>query len=652
MPNALRPRSRRRRVVWWFVATTLPALLALTWLGRVVVHQDRMLERDRRQAAADQAADVAVAALARTLAEFDQHLSGVAAGAGPSGPAAERAAFIVFNHTGVLSRAGVALPYYPAVSPQAPVPASVFATADELEYRGRNATAAVRVLEPLTKGPPAVRAEAWLRLGRIHRKAGDLPRALDAYSQIASMDDVQVHGTPASLLARAGRGLLLAESKRDVDLAREATQLAADLESGRWVLTQPQYEHHIRQASLWGGGTGVTAVDATRQTLVAAAESLFGEWRVERSDDGRRAPRIDWVTDRPVLVLARETRGAVAVLLAEASVLQEAWFANLPAHLTAESGTIDVALTDSSRRVVVGTPAAVAAARTVRAASVTALPWNVLVADRGAGTAMSSEAALMLAGVGLMAFVALAAGYAITRAVSREMRVAQLQSDFVAAVSHEFRTPLTTIRQLSELLARGRVSTPARRQEFLETMVSESDRLQRLIEDLLDFGRMETGRLALRFAPVDVGGLLGDVVAAATKDGTAGGHVVEVTVPPGLPAVRGDREALTHVFRNLLDNAVKYSPGRDRVWVSAANGGGRIGVSVRDHGLGIPAGEQREIFQKFVRGAAPTLASIKGTGIGLAMAKLIVDAHGGTIGVESVPGEGSTFTVALPVAPP
>jgi signal transduction histidine kinase len=514
--------------------------------------------------------------------------------------------------------------------------------------------AAVRALEPLTRADPAVRAEAWLRMGRIYRKAQDSARALDAFSQIASMDDVQVQGTPAGLLARAGRGLVLAESRREAELAREARQLAADLAAGRWLLTQSQYKHYARQVAVWISDANAAPIDEARLTLITAAEAAWNDWRRMPTEAGQRVPRIRWVNDMPVVLLTRDTRAGVAVLLADASLLQEAWFANLPAQLTA-APRIEVALTDPSgsgvSRVVVGTPNAVAGARTVRAASVTRLPWNVHVAGGGASEAMSSGAAIMLAGVGLMALVALSAGYAITRAVSREMRVARLQSDFVAAVSHEFRTPLTSIRQLSELLARDRVSTAARRQEFLETLVTESDRLQRLIESLLDFGRMEAGRLELRFAPVDVGGLLGEVVSDATKDGTTGGHAIEMTVQADLPAVRGDRDALAHVFRNLLDNAVKYSPGRDRVWVTAANGDGRVGVTVRDCGLGIPVSEQREIFQKFVRGAAPVSARISGTGIGLAMAKLIIDAHGGTIAVDSTPGEGSTFTVALPVDP-
>ncbi len=128
------------------------------------------------------------------------------------------------------------------------------------------------------------------------------------------------------------------------------------------------------------------------------------------------------------------------------------------------------------------------------------------------------------------------------------------------------------------------------------------------------------------------------------------GRRVEIETADAVAPARGDREALSRVFRNLIENAVKYSPGEPAVWVSVSNGDGRVRVSVRDRGMGIPLEEQRRIFDTFVRGAAATASGIKGTGIGLAMASRIVDAHGGEIQVESAPGQGSVFTVVLPAA--
>jgi signal transduction histidine kinase len=262
---------------------------------------------------------------------------------------------------------------------------------------------------------------------------------------------------------------------------------------------------------------------------------------------------------------------------------------------------------------------------------------------------LSGRTRLLLAGIAMMALLILAGGYFIQRAVLREVTVARLQSDFVAAVSHEFRTPLTTVRQLSEMLVRGRVSSDSRRQQFYETLLRESERLHRLVEGLLNFGRMEAGELRYRFEAVDASALVHDVVAEFQQEVAPLGYTIEFQDHASLRTIRADRESLARVFWNLLDNAVKYSPEHRTVGVDLAEAGRRIAVRVRDRGLGIPVSEQKEIFRKFVRGAASKAASIRGTGVGLAMASQIVAAHGGDIFVESAPGEGSVFTVLLPV---
>jgi len=250
----------------------------------------------------------------------------------------------------------------------------------------------------------------------------------------------------------------------------------------------------------------------------------------------------------------------------------------------------------------------------------------------------------------MMAVLLVAAGYFIHRAVLREVRVARLQSDFVASVSHEFRTPLTTVRQLSEMLVRGRVSSDERRQQFYETLLRESERLQRLVEGLLNFGRMEAGELHYQFESLDPKEFVGEVVSEFQREVDALGYRVELNGKGPLPSIRADRQSLARVFWNLLDNAVKYSPEHHTIWVELSDANGRVSVRVRDHGLGIPAAERAEIFRKFVRGAAARSASIRGTGVGLAIARQIVAAHGGGISVESEPGRGSVFTVLLPVA--
>jgi signal transduction histidine kinase len=244
----------------------------------------------------------------------------------------------------------------------------------------------------------------------------------------------------------------------------------------------------------------------------------------------------------------------------------------------------------------------------------------------------------------------LAVGYFINRAVLRELKVARLQSDFVAAVSHEFRTPLTTIRQLSEMLVRGRFSSEERRRQFCETLLRESDRLHKLVEGLLDFARFETGGSAYRFETIEAGEFVRGIVAEFEQRVASQGFHIELAAPEGEIRVRVDRESLTRAIENLLDNAVKYSPDCRTIWVDLQREAGRVSITVRDQGLGIPPHEQREIFEKFVRGADSKALRIKGTGIGLAMVRTIVQAHGGEILLDSKPGQGSRFTMVLRAA--
>jgi signal transduction histidine kinase len=179
-------------------------------------------------------------------------------------------------------------------------------------------------------------------------------------------------------------------------------------------------------------------------------------------------------------------------------------------------------------------------------------------------------------------------------------------------------------------------------------LAHETTRLHRLVESLLNFGRMEAGALEYRFEPICLAELVEEVVADFRQEFAATGHRIELNADHNLPQLRVDREALTRALWNLLDNAVKYSPGRPAIWVDLAREGKRVAIRVRDQGLGIPAAEQKGIFKKFVRGSAARGSNVKGTGVGLAMVQHTVRAHGGEVRVESRPDEGSTFTILLP----
>ena len=358
-----------------------------------------------------------------------------------------------------------------------------------------------------------------------------------------------------------------------------------------------------------------------------------------------------WAHARPVLLIRRGTSERLVALVATARFLERQWLAGL--QPTVERLNLRVALTDIDGHPVSGRPAGASGSRVVRSAAETGLPWTLhaATADPAADLAqLSARRRFVLAGFGLTAALIAVAGYVTVRAVGRELEVARLQSDFVSAVSHEFRTPLATLRQLSELLADGRVQSEERRSEYYEDLRHESERLHRLVENLLDFGRMEAGRREFRFEEIDAAALARHVAGDFAQEVAARGYVIKVSAGDhsiGI-VVRADQEALARALWNLLDNAVKYSPDSRTVWVDARADGDRLLLSVRDEGVGIPDDEQRRIFDKFVRGSSATSAGVKGTGLGLAMVQRIAAAHGGGVSVTSEEGKGSTFTITLP----
>jgi signal transduction histidine kinase len=238
--------------------------------------------------------------------------------------------------------------------------------------------------------------------------------------------------------------------------------------------------------------------------------------------------------------------------------------------------------------------------------------------------------------------------YEAERTTVEELRrLSALRADFVSLVSHELRSPMAAvIGSARTLQQRWRQLAPEQRESFLALIADETSRLATLIADVLDTSRIEAGTFSFTFEPVDLGQLVEESVAHAgvSQDEVA----VRADVEKSLPSVRGDRERLRQVLANLIDNAVKYSRSGDAVEVFARAQNGRVEVTVQDTGPGIPAEQQRLIFEKFGRVRVGGAAK-PGTGLGLFIARSIAEAHGGSLDVRSAPGRGAAFTLALPI---
>ena len=236
--------------------------------------------------------------------------------------------------------------------------------------------------------------------------------------------------------------------------------------------------------------------------------------------------------------------------------------------------------------------------------------------------------------------------------VRREMHLSRIKSDFVANVSHELKTPLALIRLFAETLELGRVPSEDKARQYYRVINKESQRLTQLINNILDFSRIEAGRKEYRFAPTDVGRIVTEVVDAYRFQIEQQGFRLEVSIADDLPEVAGDKEALSQALLNLVNNSIKYTRDEKFLRLDVRHENGRVLISVADRGIGVAKSEQKKIFEKFYRAEDSLVHETKGSGLGLPLVRHIMEAHGGSVEVESVPGKGSTFTLVLPVARP
>jgi signal transduction histidine kinase len=246
--------------------------------------------------------------------------------------------------------------------------------------------------------------------------------------------------------------------------------------------------------------------------------------------------------------------------------------------------------------------------------------------------------------------VLLIGGLALTyRSVNKEVALARLKSDFVSNVSHELRTPLSLIRLYAETLELGRIRSAEKMQTYYSTIRLESERLTALIDNILDFSRIEAGRKEYEFRLTDMTELVSHTLATYRAQIDEQGFTFEQRIEPDLPLVRVDREAIARSLVNLVNNALKYSDRERFLSVRLYRTGGEVKLEVADRGIGIARGEQAKIFEKFYRTGDTLVHNTKGSGLGLSLVRHIARAHGGRVEVQSVLGQGSTFTLSLPV---
>jgi two-component system phosphate regulon sensor histidine kinase PhoR len=244
---------------------------------------------------------------------------------------------------------------------------------------------------------------------------------------------------------------------------------------------------------------------------------------------------------------------------------------------------------------------------------------------------------------------AVAGAVMVLHNITEIRRLERARRDFVANISHEFRTPLTAIQGFAETLLDGALEDSDNSRRFLRIIHDHALRLSRLTEDLLKLARIEAGQLALEIQPIAIDSILDSCIETSRMKAAQKNITLETEYHPDLPLLHGDVRSLQEILQNLLDNAIRYTPDGGRIGLRAVVCGSEMKLSVSDTGIGIPKADQQRIFERFYRTDAARSRESGGTGLGLSIAKHLVEAHGGRIQVESEVGQGSVFSIFLPL---
>ena len=376
---------------------------------------------------------------------------------------------------------------------------------------------------------------------------------------------------------------------------------------------------------------------------------LLSYW--QRLHEGKRYLVVAWHD------IGRIVRETLPMLYAEPAVPG----APAPAQTRVSSSAASrVNVVDEEARIIYGPPLRSGGEFTVGVPFPTTLyNWRVQVsplASEELASRVQNRRLLEITMVSLSCIVIVVGAIAIVLVSEKERRISALKSEFVANVSHELKTPLALVRMFAEMLQSGRVSSDVKKKEYLDIIVRESERLSALIENVLDFARLERGRGSYEFTESDVGDAVSRAANVYRYRAETEGVKLVLDVAPSLPRARIDERAIQLAVINLVDNALKYAPGGE-ITIRASSHDGGVRIDVADQGPGVAPEDRTRIFERFVRltreekereKSDNSRSPVRGSGIGLALVKHIAESHGGRAWVESEMGRGSTFTLTIP----
>ncbi|UCC99390.1 MAG: hypothetical protein JSW66_05795 [Phycisphaerales bacterium] len=530
-----------------------------------------------------------------------------------------------------------------------------------------------------------VKAEALNAIARVQKKSNLLSDAIKSYTTIAQdYNDVRIgNGVSSGLIARMELGALFITVDDSSRAVQTLIRLYHDLIHRQWALEKSQYEFFARQIE--GRVDDIISQDATVPSEKNTFETLRTEDKKQREITekllvfqqnavpnllARVPPRsattgntlkrftLD-ITGYTYLVSIRrgvEKKGNQAekiwgLLLNSERLKAGLLVPEIKRHVSSED--IRWIIKGRDGETIMQSKEPLSGPVTVKADFTGNFPpWSLELHQQSPPlfeTLLTSRR-----GVYLYMFVLLAGilvfGLTLTiRIVSQELELGRMKSDFVSTVSHEFKSPLTSIRQLAEMLQTGRVPSEERRQRYYDVLLEQSERLSLLIDNILDFAKMEEGKREFDFKSVDIGPLLEELVSTIQQQVQHEGFTIQIKIDAPLPAIQADHAAIAQAITNLIDNAIKYSAGAKDICVRGFTDHSYLIIAVQDFGIGVKPDEVDRVFERFYRGGDELTRTVKGSGLGLTLVKQIVEAHHGNVHVESQPGRGSTFSIRLPL---
>jgi signal transduction histidine kinase len=653
----LLPSRRVSGRAWWGLFALLIAApaLALAWLGLRAVRAERLEAEQQLRAQQRQLAQLADAAIRNVLVQLETAVrrddSG-RPGNGTAAPVPAGATPMVFHRSGLVTFPRDRVYFGPfgrlpaeraRLTDWSPAVAAMIDAAQAAEIQ-RRTDDALRLLSQVARAEP--RLEAWSAIVAARTRLQHDARALAQLARVdwARAPGVTPSGLPAAFVASAAiESRPAAERPAFVPLVRATLE---GLHAGRWWLSADErrfYDTQLR-AFLERAGAPAPPRDA-RLDAIAEIDQI-----VRQSPPSRRGGST--------YALERGPTSAALVVWTPSDADGDAWIGAAVNQADAAS-----LIGPPLERLFAGQPFS-GAIHDARGTNVWTPPamgpvwhsepligiagWNVAFTGPG-DRAMLSRREWLWYGFVVLLLVMLLAGIGMTaQVVRREMELARMQTEFVGAVTHEFKSPITSIRLLLERVAGGRVASPAAAANYYSAIGQETDRLERLVNRLLEAQQIEAGQRRYAFTSESLDAVADDVVRHLLPIADAKNIRIDVETSAGLPPVHIDRAAITDAIENLVDNAIKYSRSGTQIIVRLHAAADRVSVEVADQGIGIERDELARVFDKFYRARRGDLESVRGTGLGLALVKAAAEAHGGTVDVESEPGVGSRFTLQLP----